>query len=42
VLDESLLELPIVWAAAGSASAVFGIEPQALALLSGAEVSAVS
>ena len=38
VLDESLLELPIVWAAAGSATAVFGIEPESLALLSGAEV----
>ena len=42
VLDETLLELPIVWAAAGSASAVFGIEPAALALLSGAEICAVS
>jgi prolyl-tRNA editing enzyme YbaK/EbsC (Cys-tRNA(Pro) deacylase) len=38
VMDESLLELPIVWAAAGSASAVFGIEPDSLALLAGAEV----
>jgi len=42
VMDETLLELPIVWAAAGSASAVFGIEPSALALLSGAEVLPVA
>jgi prolyl-tRNA editing enzyme YbaK/EbsC (Cys-tRNA(Pro) deacylase) len=38
VFDESLLALPIVWAAAGSATAVFAIEPAELVRLSGAEV----
>jgi prolyl-tRNA editing enzyme YbaK/EbsC (Cys-tRNA(Pro) deacylase) len=38
VFDETLLSLPIVWAAAGSASAVFAIEPAELVRLSGAEV----
>jgi prolyl-tRNA editing enzyme YbaK/EbsC (Cys-tRNA(Pro) deacylase) len=38
VLDETLLSLPIVWAAAGSATAVFAIEPAELVRLSGAEV----
>jgi prolyl-tRNA editing enzyme YbaK/EbsC (Cys-tRNA(Pro) deacylase) len=38
VFDETLLDLPIVWAAAGSATAVFAIEPAELARLSGAEV----
>lgn len=38
VFDESLLELPVVWAAAGSATAVFAIEPAELARLTSAEV----
>lgn len=38
VFDETLLMLPIVWAAAGSATAVFAIEPAELVRLSGAEV----
>lgn len=42
VCDETLLALPVVWAAAGSATAVFSIEPHELARLSGAEVLPVS
>jgi len=38
VCDETLLALPVVWAAAGSATAVFPIEPHELVRLSGAEV----
>ena len=38
VFDETLLNLPIVWAAAGSATAVFAIDPVELVRLSGAEV----
>jgi prolyl-tRNA editing enzyme YbaK/EbsC (Cys-tRNA(Pro) deacylase) len=38
VCDETLLALPVVWAAAGSATAVFSIEPHELVRLSGAEV----
>jgi prolyl-tRNA editing enzyme YbaK/EbsC (Cys-tRNA(Pro) deacylase) len=38
VFDETLLSLPIVWAAAGSATAVFAIEPAELVRLSGADV----
>jgi prolyl-tRNA editing enzyme YbaK/EbsC (Cys-tRNA(Pro) deacylase) len=38
VLDDALLALPTVWAAAGSATAVFAIEPGELVRLSGAEV----
>lgn len=38
VFDETMLTLPIVWAAAGSATAVFAIEPAELVRLSGAEV----
>ena len=38
VFDETLLSLPIVWAAAGSATAVFATEPAELVRLSGAEV----
>lgn len=38
ICDESLLRLPVVWAAAGSATAVFAIEPAELVRLSGAEV----
>ncbi|MDP9027415.1 MAG: YbaK/EbsC family protein [Actinomycetota bacterium] len=41
VMDESLLALPLVWAAAGSATAVFAIEPAELVRLSGAEVFAI-
>jgi prolyl-tRNA editing enzyme YbaK/EbsC (Cys-tRNA(Pro) deacylase) len=41
IIDEDLLVLPLVWAAAGSASAVFGIEPHRLAELSGATVARV-
>ncbi len=42
VLDESLLELPEVWAAAGSANSVFPIEPARLVELTGATVARVS
>jgi len=38
VFDETLLALPVVWAAAGSATAVFAIDPGELVRLSGAEV----
>jgi prolyl-tRNA editing enzyme YbaK/EbsC (Cys-tRNA(Pro) deacylase) len=38
VCDETLLSLPVVWAAAGSATAVFSIKPLELVRLSGAEV----
>ena len=38
VFDETLLDLPVVWAAAGSATAVFAIEPAELARLTGAEI----
>jgi len=42
VFDETLLTLPLVWAAAGSATAVFAIEPGELVRLSGAEVLPIS
>jgi prolyl-tRNA editing enzyme YbaK/EbsC (Cys-tRNA(Pro) deacylase) len=42
VFDETLLALPVVWAAAGSATAVFAIEPGELARLSSAEVLPIS
>ena len=42
VLDETLLELPVVWAAAGSSRAVFDIEPARLAELTDATVARVS
>ena len=42
VFDETLLALPLVWAAAGSATAVFAIEPGELVRLSGAEVLPIS
>lgn len=42
VLDESLLALPEVWAAAGSANSVFPIEPSRLVELTGATVARVS
>ncbi|MFC5501591.1 YbaK/EbsC family protein [Lysinimonas soli] len=38
VCDETLLTLSTVWAAAGSATAVFAIDPAELVRLSGAEV----
>ncbi|HEY4153208.1 MAG TPA: YbaK/EbsC family protein [Pseudolysinimonas sp.] len=41
VLDESLLHLAVLWAAAGSATAVFSIEPAELVRLSGAEVLSI-
>jgi prolyl-tRNA editing enzyme YbaK/EbsC (Cys-tRNA(Pro) deacylase) len=42
ILDENLLALPEVWAAAGSATAVFAIAPDRLVELSGATVARVS
>ena len=42
IIDEDLLALPEVWAAAGSATAVFGIEPHRLAELTNATVARVS
>jgi prolyl-tRNA editing enzyme YbaK/EbsC (Cys-tRNA(Pro) deacylase) len=42
IIDESLLALPEVWAAAGSARAVFPIEPHELATLTNATVARVS
>ncbi|HTL41917.1 MAG TPA: YbaK/EbsC family protein [Pseudolysinimonas sp.] len=41
IFDETLLELPVVWAAAGSATAVFAIAPAELVRLTDAEVSSV-
>jgi prolyl-tRNA editing enzyme YbaK/EbsC (Cys-tRNA(Pro) deacylase) len=38
VMDETLLELPEVWAAAGTATSVFPIAPAELARLTSAEV----
>jgi prolyl-tRNA editing enzyme YbaK/EbsC (Cys-tRNA(Pro) deacylase) len=38
LMDETLLSQPELWAAAGSATAVFRIAPAELALLTGAEV----
>ncbi|MDO7881916.1 YbaK/EbsC family protein [Antiquaquibacter soli] len=42
IMDESLLDQPVVWAAAASARSVFGIEPHRLAELTAAEVARVS
>jgi len=42
VMDASLLALPEVWAAAGTATSVFAIAPAKLARLTGAEVVAVA
>ncbi|MBX3099757.1 MAG: YbaK/EbsC family protein [Salinibacterium sp.] len=42
IIDETLLELPIVWAAAASATSVFSIEPHRLAELTDATVARVS
>ena len=41
-MDETLLELPEVWAAAASSTTVFGIEPHVLAQLTSATVIRVS
>lgn len=41
IFDETLLELPVVWAAAGSATAVFAIAPAELVRLTDAEVTSV-
>lgn len=42
IIDEDLLVLPVVWAAAGSATAVFPIEPLRLLELTGATIARVS
>ena len=42
VLDETLLDLPVVWAAAGSSRAVFDIEPARLGELTDATVARIS
>lgn len=42
VMDETLLALPLVWAAAASATTVFSIEPHRLAELTGATVARVA
>lgn len=42
IMDEDLLGLAEVWAAAGSAHSVFGIEPHRLAQLTSATVAKVS
>jgi prolyl-tRNA editing enzyme YbaK/EbsC (Cys-tRNA(Pro) deacylase) len=42
VFDETLLDLPVVWAAAGSATAVFAIDPAELARLTDAQVLPVA
>ena len=42
IMDEALLALPVVWAAAASATSVFGIEPRRLAELTEAVVARVS
>jgi prolyl-tRNA editing enzyme YbaK/EbsC (Cys-tRNA(Pro) deacylase) len=42
IMDETLLALPEVWAAAASATSVFGIEPHRLAELTKATVARVS
>lgn len=41
VIDADLLRYEVVWAAAGSATAVFGIEPDALIELTAGEISPV-
>lgn len=42
IMDETLLELPVVWAAAASQHSVFDIEPARLAELTKATVARVS
>ncbi|MEO8262151.1 MAG: YbaK/EbsC family protein [Pseudolysinimonas sp.] len=41
LFDETLLDLPLVWAAAGSATAVFAIEPAELARVTHAEIVSI-
>jgi prolyl-tRNA editing enzyme YbaK/EbsC (Cys-tRNA(Pro) deacylase) len=42
IMDETLLGLPEVWAAAGSANSVFAMDPGRLASLANATVARVS
>lgn len=42
LMDETLLSLPVVWAAAASSTSVFDIEPARLAELTGATIARVS
>ncbi len=42
VMDEALLVLPVVWAAAASQTSVFGIDPRVLAELSRATIARVA
>ncbi|MDF1479904.1 YbaK/EbsC family protein [Leifsonia sp. H3M29-4] len=42
VMDETLLRLPVVWAAAASATSVFAIEPARLAELTDATIARVA
>jgi prolyl-tRNA editing enzyme YbaK/EbsC (Cys-tRNA(Pro) deacylase) len=42
VMDETLLRLPVVWAAAASATSVFAIEPTRLAELTDATIARVA
>lgn len=42
VMDETLLGLPVVWAAAASATSVFDIEPHRLAGITNATIARVS
>jgi len=42
VMDETLLTLPVVWAAAASQNSVFDIEPQRLADVANATIARVS
>ena len=42
VMDETLLRLPVVWAAAASATSVFPIEPARLAELTNATIARVA
>lgn len=42
IMDETLLSLPVVWAAAASANSVFDIEPHRLAELTSATIARVS
>jgi prolyl-tRNA editing enzyme YbaK/EbsC (Cys-tRNA(Pro) deacylase) len=41
IFDETLQRLPVVWAAAGSATAVFAIQPAELARLTNAEIAPI-
>ena len=42
IMDETLLSLPVVWAAAGSARAVFPVEPARLAEITSAVIARVA